>query len=60
MIKYKKSERDLTIDEMMDCLRQPSNDKRSMSELDSVINDIIDRNPEWIAKIERIIAEQRK
>lgn len=34
--------------------------KRSLAELDDVIDEIINRNPEWVAKINRIIEEKKK
>ena len=50
-----------SIDEMIDCLRNPSPDKRSLAELDTVIDEIIERNPEWVAHIMRIVEQgQRK
>ena len=51
---------DLTLEEMMDCLRNPTKDKRSLSELDTVIDEIIDRNPEWVDEIMRIVEEKTK
>jgi hypothetical protein len=55
------NEPNLTLDEMIDCLRNPQPDKRSFAELDTVIDEIIDRNPEWIAHIMRIVEQgQRK
>ena len=48
------TERKLTLDDMMDCLRH-SNNKRSLLELDTVIDEIIDRNPDWVAEIDKII-----
>ena len=52
------NEQNLTLDEMMDCLRNPWG-KRSLAELDDVIDEIIDRNPEWVEKINRIVEEKR-
>ena len=49
---------DLTLDEMMDCLRNPRG-KRSLAELDNVIDEIIERNPDWAEKINRIVEEKR-
>ena len=51
-------EQNLTLDEMMDCLRNPRG-KRSLAELDDVIDEIIDRNPEWVEHIMRIVEEKR-
>ena len=53
------NERNLTLDEMIDCLRNPQG-KRSLAELDDVIDEIIDRNPDWVAKITRIVEEKKK
>jgi hypothetical protein len=39
---------------MIDRLRH-SNNKRSLLELDTVIDEIIDRNPDWVAEIKQII-----
>ena len=52
------NERNLTLDEMMDCLRNPRG-KRSLAELDDVIDEIMDRNPDWVEKISRIVEEKR-
>ena len=53
------NERNLTLDEMIDCLRNPRG-KRSLAELDDVIDEIIDRNPEFMEKLGEIIAEKQK
>ena len=50
---------DLTLDEMMDCLRNPRG-KRSLAELDDVIDEIIDRNPEFMEKLSKIIEDSKK
>jgi len=34
--------------------------KRSLSELDDVIDEIIDRNPEWVLQLEKIIEESNE
>ena len=52
------NKRNLTLDEMMDCLRNPRG-KRSLAELDDVIDEIIERNPDWVEKISRIVEEKR-
>ena len=49
----------LTLDEMIDCLHNPKG-KRSLAELDDVIDEIIDRNPEFMKTLEKIIAEKQK
>ncbi len=51
------NEQNLTLDEMIDCLRNPTPDKRSLAELDTVIDEIIDRNPEWVEYIMRIVEQ---
>jgi hypothetical protein len=53
----KKPDCDLSLDEMIDCLRNPTPDKRSLAELDTVIDEIIDRNPEWVEHIMRIVEQ---
>ncbi len=58
MIREGNPGQNLTLDEMLDCLRGPKN-KRSLAELDDVIDDIIDRNPEWVQHIMDIV-EGRK
>ena len=57
MIRFKKSDREYTLDEMMDYLHNPSPDKRSLAELDTVIDEIIDRNSEWVEHIMRIVEQ---
>jgi len=55
------SKQNLTLNEMIDCLHNPTPDKRSLAELDTVIDEIIDRNPEWVKHIMRIVEQgQRK
>jgi hypothetical protein len=51
--------KNLTLDEMLDCFRNPTSDKRSIAELDDVIDEIIDRNPEWVERIMKIVEERR-
>ena len=52
------NKRNLSLDEMMDCLRNPQG-RRSLAELDDVIDEIIERNPDWVEKINRIVEEKR-
>ena len=59
MIKYKKPNREYTLDEMMDCLRNPRG-KRSLAELDDVIDEIIKRNPDVVKKIGEIVDKRRQ
>lgn len=49
--------KELALDEMIDCLRNPTPDKRSLAELDTVIDEIIDRNPDWVEHIMRIVEQ---
>lgn len=49
------TKREFTLDEMIDCLRNPTPDKRSLAELDTVIDEIIERNPEWVEHIMQIV-----
>jgi len=49
------TDKTLTLEEMMECLHNPTPDKRSLSELDDVIDEIIERNPEWVEHIMRIV-----
>jgi len=51
------SKQNLTLDEMINCLRNPTPDKRSLAELDTVIDEIIDRNPEWVEHIMKIVEQ---
>jgi hypothetical protein len=51
--------KDLSLDEMLDCFRNPASDKRSIAELDDVIDEIIDRNPEWVERIMKIVEESK-
>jgi len=51
------SKKNLTLDEMIDCFCNPTPDKRSLAELDIVIDEIIDRNPEWVEHIMRIVEQ---
>ena len=55
----KKQEPNYTLDEMIDCLRNPRG-KRSLAELDTVIDEIIERNPEFVKKINEIVQKQRQ
>ena len=51
---------DLTLEEMLDCLHNPTPDKRSLNDIEDVIDEIIARNPEWVDEIMRIVAEGRR
>ena len=50
--------KNLTLDEVLDCFRNPTSDKLSLAELDDVIDEIIDRNPEWVEHIMRIVEKK--
>ena len=50
----------LAIDEMIDCLRNPTLDKRSLAELDTVIDEIIERNPDFVQQIIEIVSKSRQ
>jgi hypothetical protein len=52
-----KSDKEYTIDEMIDHMRNPKNKLRSILELDSVVEEIIDRNPKEYAELEQLIRE---
>lgn len=62
MIKYKKPSREYTIDEMIDFAKNPKykGRKRSLAELDDVIDEIIERNPEFVKQLEKTIAKQQR
>lgn len=47
--------KNLTPEEMYDCLRNPTPDKRSLEELDDVIEEILGRNPDFVERINKII-----
>jgi hypothetical protein len=49
----------LTPEELMHHLRNPSKDKRSLAELDSVIDEIVERNPDFVEKIMTIVNRSR-
>jgi len=52
-----KRDRELTVEEMLDCLHNPVG-KRSLAELDDVIDEIIQRNPDFVEKINEIISRK--
>lgn len=60
MIKYKKLDREFSLDEMIDALNNPGKDKRSLAELDDVIDEILARNPDFVDTISKIIEQSRK
>lgn len=52
-----KSDKEYTVEEMIDHMRNPKNKLRSICELDSVVEEIIDRNPKEYAELEQLIRE---
>jgi len=50
--------KELTPEEMIHHLRNPKG-KRSLAELDSVIDEIVDRNPDFVEKIMTIVNRSR-
>ncbi len=56
-VNFPKQNKEYTIDEMMHHMRNPKNKLRSIPELDSVVEEIIDRNPEEYAELEQLIRE---
>jgi hypothetical protein len=48
---------ELTVEEMIHCFHNPVG-KRSLAELDDVIDEIIDRNPDFVEKINEIISRK--
>ena len=58
MIKFNKPEREYTLEEMMDAVRNPKNNLRSLAELDTVVEEIIEGNPEWHSDFEKLIQEK--
>jgi|APGre2960657468_1045069.scaffolds.fasta_scaffold350154_2 hypothetical protein len=55
MIESKNPDKEYTIDEMIHHMHNPKNKLRSLAELDDVIEEIIERNPEWLAELETVI-----
>lgn len=45
-----------SLDEMIGHLKNPRG-KRSLEELDTVVDEIIARNPEWVAELNKVIKE---
>ncbi len=52
-------DRELTVEEMIHCFHNPVG-KRSLAELDDVIDEIIDRNPDFVEKINEIVNRHTK
>lgn len=57
MIKFNNTGKQYTLDEMLNHMRNPKNKLRSIAELDSVVEEIIDRNPKEYAELEQLIRE---
>ena len=57
MIKFNNTGKQYTLDEMLNHMRNPKNKLRSILELDSVVEEIIDRNPKEYAELEQLIRE---
>ena len=51
--------KEYSIDEMMHHMHNPNpkNKLRSLAELDDVLDEIVERNPEWFAELEKLIEE---
>ena len=58
MIKFNNTGKQYTLDEMMDAVRNPKNKLRSLEELDDVVEEIIEGNPEWYSDFEKLIQEK--
>jgi hypothetical protein len=57
--KMNNRDRELTVEEMIHCFHNPVG-KRSLAELDDVIDEIIDRNPDFVEKINEIVNRHTK
>jgi len=57
VIKFNNTGKQYTLDEMLNHMRNPKNKLRSIAELDSVVEEIIDRNPKEYAELEQLIRE---
>jgi hypothetical protein len=55
MIKFEQPEKEYTLEEMMYHLKHPVN-KRSIAELDDVLEEMLQRNPDFVDEINKIIA----
>ena len=55
MIESKNPDKEYTIDEMIHHMHNPKNKLRSLAELDDVIEEIVERNPEWYKEIQQSI-----
>jgi hypothetical protein len=57
--RIQKPEQELTVEEMIHCFHNPVG-KRSLAELDDVIDEIIQRNPDFVEKINEIVNRNKK
>ena len=55
MSESKNPDKEYTIDEMIHHMHNPKNKLRSLAELDDVIEEIDERNPEWYKEIQQSI-----
>ena len=55
--RIREPEQELTVEEMIHCFHNPVG-KRSLAELDDVIDEIIDRNPDFVEKLNEIISRK--
>jgi len=57
MSESKNPDKEYTIDEMIHHMHNPKNKLRSLAELDTVIDEIIQRNPKWYKEIQQSIGK---
>ena len=57
MIKFNNTAKQYSLEEMMDAMRNPRNNLRSLEELDTVIGEIIEGNRERYSDFEKMIQE---
>ncbi len=62
MNKPKNSNKEYTVDEMIHHMHNPNpkNKLRSLAELDTVLDEIIQRNPEWYKEFQHAIEKDLK
>jgi hypothetical protein len=54
------SDKEYTVSEMLHMLKNPGADKRSISEIDTVIDEIMERNPELVQQLNQLNQIERK
>ena len=63
MIKIKPIKKNLSVDDMVHIMRNPQNKgshrRRSLAELDDVIDELIERNPDFVEKLNKIIEKHK-